>query len=301
MSPGPTVAAVTVTYNSAAVLPGFLDTLADGFAGLDGWRLVVADNASTDATLDVLGGRAPEATVVRSSHNAGFAAGVNAAVAAAGPSPAYLVVNPDTRLGRACVRRLQAALDAPGTGIAVPRLLDGQGHLSHSLRRWPTVRRALCEAFLGGRLAGRCGLGEVVTEAAAYAAPRTADWATGAVMLVSAACMAAVGPLDESFFLYSEETDFAMRARDAGFALRYVPDAVAVHLGGGAHDSPRLWSLLVVNKVRLFGRHHGRLHTAAFWAGVTAGEGVRALAGRATSRAAVRALLRRPTRPGPAR
>ncbi len=116
-------------------------------------------------------------------------------------------------------------------------------------------------------------------------------------MLVSRRCLEQVGPWDETFFLYSEETEFALRARDAGFALRYVPDAVATHLGGERHTSSQLWALLTVNRVRLYARRHGPIRTAAFWSAVTLNEALRALAGRGVHRAALRALLR----PGTAR
>jgi GT2 family glycosyltransferase len=123
-----------------------------------------------------------------------------------------------------------------------------------------------------------------------YESPATADWASGAAMMISAACFAAVGPWDESFFLYAEETDYALRAADAGFALRYVPDATAVHIGGEAHDSPQLWSLLMANRVRLFASRHGRARTAAFRAALVLNEALRA-AGSRTHRAGLRALL----------
>ncbi|MDP8961599.1 MAG: hypothetical protein M3N32_08300, partial [Actinomycetota bacterium] len=109
---------------------------------------------------------------------------------------------------------------------------------------------------------------------------------------ISRRCLEQVGPWDETFFLYAEETEFALRARDAGFVLRYVPDAVATHLGGDRHTSSRLWALLAVNRVRLYSRRHGPVRTAAFWAAVALNEALRALAGRGVHRAALRALLR---------
>jgi N-acetylglucosaminyl-diphospho-decaprenol L-rhamnosyltransferase len=235
---------------------------------------------------------------VAMGRNAGYAAGVNAAAAAVPPRDALLVLNPDMRLGAGSVRALLATLAIPGTGIAVPRLVDASGRLARSLRREPTVRRALGEALLGGGRAGRFpAFGEVVGNERRYQHPGTADWASGAAMLVARDCLDAVGPWEESFFLYSEETDFALRARDAGFALRYAPDAVAVHVGGEAHTSPLLWSILTVNRVRLFRRRHGRLHTVAFWLAVALNEALRALPGRPTHRAALRALLSLPSRP----
>lgn len=284
---------VVVTWNSAEHVAALLHSLPDAVAGVDSWGLFVADNGSTDGTCDLVRRLAPQATVVPVGRNAGFAAGINAATAAARPSRAVLLLNPDVRLRPGSVRQLLDTLALPSTGIAVPRLVDADGELAPSLRREPTLLRIVGEALLGGDRAGRFHrLGEVVTDHRRYDRPTTADWATGAVMLVSRACLEALGGFDESFFLYSEETDFALRARDAGFRLRYAPDAVAVHEGGESNTSPRLYALLTANRVRLYGRRHGRLATTAFWAALLIGEAARAVAGRATSRAAVKALLR---------
>ncbi|NUO44597.1 MAG: glycosyltransferase, partial [Streptomyces sp.] len=89
-----TVAVIVVTWNSAAVLPGFLAALPDGMAGLD-WRLVVADNDSADDTVEVLRTLAPDTTIVQTGRNAGYAAGINAALGAAGDHEVALICNPD--------------------------------------------------------------------------------------------------------------------------------------------------------------------------------------------------------------
>jgi GT2 family glycosyltransferase len=280
-----------VTYNSAGVLPGLLDGLQAACEGV-AWELVVADNASGDGSLDLVNRRAPGARTVPMGRNAGYAAGVNAAAAVPGEWRALLVLNPDVRLEPGAVARLLAALDLPGTGIAVPRLSGEDGRVAPTLRRGPTLLRAAGEALLGGTRAGRVpALGELVVDPASYDRPGTFDWASGAAMCVSRDCLEATGAWDETFLLYSEETEFALRARDAGFALRYEPSARGVHLGGEAHVSPGLWSLLTTNRVRLYARRHGPIATALFWAAVTAGEGLRALGGRRASRVALAALL----------
>jgi GT2 family glycosyltransferase len=146
--------------------------------------------------------------------------------------------------------------------------------------------------MLGNRRAGRFRhLSELVTDPAAYTAATRADWATGALMALSAQCLRACGPWDESFFLYSEETEYCLRARDAGFVTRLEPAASAVHLGGDSRVSPFLWTLLVLNRVRLHRRRKGAVSAAAFWAAVLLRESSRAALGRAPSRAAVAALL----------
>lgn len=290
------VAVLVVTWNSAAVLPGFLAALPEGMAGLD-WRLVVADNDSADDTVDVLRALAPDATLVRTGRNAGYAAGVNAALGAAeeweGGYRAVLVCNPDIRMRQGCGKLLVDAL-GPGTGISVPLLYEeGREAPLPSLRREPSVTRALGEAVIGNRRAGRFPrLSELVTDPDAYRRPTYADWATGAMMALSAKCLADCGRWDESFFLYSEETEYCLRARDRGHRTRLEPAAEAVHLGGDSRVSPRLWTLLTLNRVRLYRMRHHALATAAFRAAVLLREGSRAALGRPASRAAAVALLR---------
>jgi GT2 family glycosyltransferase len=299
MSP---VAVIVVTWNSASVLPGFLAALPDGMAGLD-WRLVVADNDSADDTVEVLRTLAPDATIVGTGRNAGYAAGINAAMRAAGDFGAVLICNPDIRMRQGCAKRLLGAL-GDGVGIAVPLLYeDGRDTPHYSLRRESSVLRALGEAVIGNRRAGRFPrLSELVTDPAAYQRPTRADWATGALMAVSGECLTACGPWDESFFLYSEETEYCLRARDLGYVTQLEPTAEAVHLGGDSRVSPRLWTLLTLNRVRLYGRRHGALATVAFRAAVLLRETSRAALGRPASRAAATALARPGalrTTPGP--
>ena len=151
------VAVVVVTYNSQRFLTDLIGSLDDGLAGI-AWHLTVADNASADDTVVRLRELAPKATVVEMGRNAGYAAGINAAVAKAGPHTAVLVLNPDVRLGKGSVAHLLHVLRTPGTGIAVPRLEDGDGVLIPRCAGEPTTLRTLA---LGparvdpGRPAGR--------------------------------------------------------------------------------------------------------------------------------------------------
>jgi len=286
------ITVIVVTWNSAPVIDGFLGSLPAAMAATPGWRLIVVDNASTDGTRDRVTAGAPEATIINTGRNAGYAAGINAGIAAAPGAAAYLLLNPDVRLAPGCVQELWRASLVTGTGIVVPRLEDEAGRLQWSLRRDPSVLRALAEAVLGGARAGRLGLGEVITDPAQYATGRAVDWATGAAMLVTRLCAAVVGPWDESFFLYSEETDFAQRARHAGFTVRYAPPAVAVHIGGDLHVSADLYTLLARNKVRLFGRRAGGLAATCFTAAVLLNEALRCAS--PIHRAAFGALVRHP-------
>jgi GT2 family glycosyltransferase len=298
-----TILVAVVSYNSERLIPDLIAGLRTGLDGMK-WHLTVADNDSRDGSVALVRELAPEATVIEMGRNAGYAAGINAAVAASPSHDAILILNPDVRLTPGCVPRLLEALDVPGTGIAVPHLVDGDGTLIYTQRREPSVLRTLGDAFLGAGRAGRFRpLGEIVTTGSAYEAETFTDWAEGSTQLISAECFARIAPWDERYFLYSEETDFALRARDAGLRTRYVPDAHAVHLEGDSRVSPGLWALLTLNRVRLFRRRHGAVHTAAYWAALLLRESSRAALGKKPSRAATRDLLT-PSRlretPGPA-
>jgi len=286
------VAVVVVTYNSAALLADLIQSLKPGLDDV-AWHLTIADNASADDSVTEAKRLAPDAVIVETGRNGGYAAGINAGVNAAKPHTCVLVLNPDVRLLPGCVPALLEVLRTPGTGIAVPHLVDAEGVRIDTMRREPTVLRTLGDAFLGAQRAGRIPLlGEVVTDERRYTGEAITDWAEGSTLLISDDCWQRCAPWDESFFLYSEETDFALRARDAGLATRYTPSAHAIHLEGGSGQAPRLWSLLTVNRVRLFRRRHGLARSGAFWCAVLLREASRAVLGRATSRAAVRALLR---------
>jgi GT2 family glycosyltransferase len=285
------IVVVVVTHNSAGLIADLVASMPAGMDGLP-WRLVVVDNASQDGTVDAVREAAPDAIVVPLTRNTGYAAGINAGVAETGPGRALLVLNPDVRLSPGCVPALLAGLASPGVGVAVPRLLDGEGVLVPSMRREPTLLRAVGDAVVGAERAGRFAmLGEVVTDAAEYDRAQPTDWAEGSTQLIDAECWRRCGPWDESFFLYSEETDFYLRVRDRGFTTRYVPTATAVHLGGESTASPTLWSLLVANRVKLFSDRNGRVRSLVYWAALLVREVSRAALGRRTSRRAVRTLL----------
>ena len=111
------------------------------------------------------------------------------------------------------------------------------GHLLPSLRRAPVWWRTLVEAIVGGSRAGRLGESFQPTR---HGDLPDADSATGAAMLMRRDVIDEVGPWGESFLLYSEETEFCLRVRDAGYRLLHEPRAVMVHVGG--EISPTLGS-----------------------------------------------------------
>ena len=206
---------------------------------------------------------------------------------------AIMVLNADVRLAPGLRRRVTSRARTPGTGIAVPHLSDGQGALIPSMRREPTLTREVLETFLPRRLFHwSWDVGVMVMNPEAYTTETTTDWAEGSTQLISRECLDVCGPWDESFFLFSEETEFGLRARDLGYATRYVPTA-------GGHPS-RGWICPGSSQMGTVVPEQDRVVPPPERSGAVARlprrapilrEGNRAAMGRATSRAALRVLV----------
>jgi GT2 family glycosyltransferase len=258
------LAVVIVTYNSAEVLPGLLDSLGAGLAGVGPCEVIVVDNCSSDGSADLAAGHELNVRVIRSRRNGGYAAGINLATAEIPPGSDLLILNPDIRLSPGAVQELRLRARDERVGVAVPMILNADGSIASSLRREPSLPTTWMQAVLGPSLAGRLGVGDMIFDQDTYARARTVDWATGAILLVAARARQRVGAWDESFFLYSEEVDFQRRVRSAGLQIAYVPEACVFHIGGDYMHNPALTAVMTSNQIRYYARHHGPIPTALF-------------------------------------
>jgi N-acetylglucosaminyl-diphospho-decaprenol L-rhamnosyltransferase len=285
----PDVTIVIVTYNSRRLIPGLLDSIPSALDGAIG-EVIVVDNSSGDGTADYVAER-DDCTLVRSA-NVGYAAGINRGVTAAQRARAILALNPDVILRPGSIRPMLHALRRANTGIVVPQVRGGEGDLSMSLRREPSILRSL------GLTATRLSVfSEYINRRSLYASPRIVDWALGAAVLMSRDCYDSLGGWDESYFLYSEETDLCLRARDKGFLTVYEPSSVIVHIGGQSGQDHRTHSMRCINRVRLYRRRHSGIAAWCFLVLTAAFELRWALRGRRESWTAVRALARPRQRP----
>jgi GT2 family glycosyltransferase len=280
---------VVVTFNSAAHVGALLDSLPDASGGMP-LDVVVVDNGSTDGTAELVEARG-DCRVVREL-NRGYAAGINAGVAVVPDATQILILNPDARVRAGAIPALVAAMERHGAGVVAPRIVDDDGRLFRSLRRAPTLGRASGLGFTGWP-----AVTEYVTDPGEYGTEHPVDWALGAALLVDARCHRELGGWDESYFLYSEETDFCLRAADAGWVTWYTPTAEVVHEGGGSGRSPQTHAMQIVNRVRLYGRRHTRPSAAVYYLLTVASELTWLARGNPSCRASLAALVRPSRRP----
>lgn len=283
------IAAVVVTYNSCRHVADLLDSIPAAMGGLT-YSVVVVDNGSSDGTLDILSERT-DCLVVR-SRNDGYAAGINRAVRSSPEHSAILILNPDATVDPLAVPAMLEVLRRPGTGVVAPRVRELDGSLSPTLRRGPTMARVGGLSFTGWPV-----FTERIEDPRQYETEHVVEWAVGAILLVDSACYTALGGLDESYFLYSEETDFSLRAQDGGWATVYTPAAEAMHVGGGSGESATTHTLKIINRVRLYRRRRGTALASVYFALTVLTEVRRAVLGHARSWPTLRALIRPSLRP----
>jgi exopolysaccharide biosynthesis WecB/TagA/CpsF family protein len=302
------IAVVVVTFNNADDVDGLIASLRVETANLR-LRVIVADNGSTDATLVALA-RQPDVLLVETGGNLGYAGGINAALTRAGDARSVLILNPDLVAQEGALQAMFDRMIASSAGAVVPQMLDAGGAIYPSLRREPTVGRAIGDALLGGRFGGRPGwTSELDSNPESYLYPHRIDWATGAAILINRQVADEVGRWDARFFLYSEETDFFRRVRELGYGIWFEPLARVSHAQGGSGSSNALASLMSVNRVRYARKHHSAGYAAATHLAALLHETMRSYdpAHRATLRMLLdqrswqrlpKAVLRPPTRAG---
>jgi GT2 family glycosyltransferase len=198
------------------------------------FEVIVVDNASTDGSVEHLQQAFPSVRIVRNPRNRGFAASNNAGIRAA-QGACVLLLNPDTVVhDRAITRVMDHLAQTSGAGIAGCLLRLQDGSVQQSLRSFPSLWDVFVEASFLYLVFPRTHLfGRYYMTDFDYRTPRQVDWLCGAFFLIRREVIDRIGVLDEQFFMYTEEVDYCLRARNAGFATWFFPDAEVTHLWGG--------------------------------------------------------------------
>ena len=282
----PDVSVVLVSFNTRDLTRECLTSLHAASDGLN-VEVLVVDNASRDESADMIEREFPWVKLIRSEVNLGFAAGNNRAFPLA-TGKYVALLNTDAFLDPEALRRSIHYMDAePGIGLGGGRLVGRDGSWQPSMRMFPSPLNDLlmisgaADKFPKSRFFGR--------QDHTWADPDEAgdtDWVPGAYSMIRRTALEQVGYFDERFFLYYEEVDLCRRFKNAGYAVRYWPDVVVVHLGGESSKTltdlrmSRTGSQLELWRMRsaflYYRKHHGAVawiakeveqwwHRARFW------------------------------------
>jgi len=243
------ISVVVVSYDALPWIERCLESVA-------GNEVIVVDHGSTDGTLELVRTRFPDVRVIE-QENRGMGGGNNTGMRAA-QGRYTLLLNSDAWLVGDALDRLAGYLDEhSAVAVAGPRLTNQDGSLQRSVRGFPTLWRLGTEYFFLRRLAPRSrALNAFYGAGFAHDAALEVESLHGAALLVRREAADAVGLFDEDFFMFSEETDWLYRFRQAGWAAAFVPDAEVVHVGGASHGG-RLYVENLRGILRFFAKHRG--------------------------------------------
>ncbi|HET7091574.1 MAG TPA: glycosyltransferase family 2 protein [Anaerolineae bacterium] len=223
-------------------------------------EVIVVDNASSDGSAEMVRTAFPAAMLLSNADNVGFPAGNNQGFAAA-RGRYVMTLNPDTEIVGDALAEMTAYLDAHrDVGALGPQLLNSDGSVQSSRRRFPTFATALFESTWLQGIAPRGVLARYYMDDRLADVAQEVDWVTGACILVRRDVLASVGGFDEAFFMYSEELDWCRRIKLAGWKIVYLPEAKVIHhVGRSSGQAVAARHVhFQTSKVRYFKKHHGR-------------------------------------------
>ncbi len=213
--------------------------------------VIVADNCSTDDSVNYLKSNFPEVQLIHNEENGGFAKGYNDALKKV-KATYYLLLNSDIEVTENWLSPLLKKMETEGIAGCQPKVLayNNKEKFEHAGASGGFIDR-LAYPFCRGRI-----LNHVEIDAEQYNYSTKIFWATGACMLVKSSVYWELEGLDERFFAHMEEIDFCWKANRAGYHFEVVPESTVYHVGGGtlAYESPKKTflnfrnSLLMIHK-----------------------------------------------------
>jgi N-acetylglucosaminyl-diphospho-decaprenol L-rhamnosyltransferase len=257
--PGVAVDIVIVNWNSRAHLRECLAAL-DRSTIAEQLNIIVVDNASDDGSVEGLTTERAPLDVVRNTENRGFAAACNQG-AKRGAAPVLLFLNPDVRVRPDAVAAAVRYLDDPdhsGVGVVGVQLLDAEGRVQRCCARTPTATTLMLQSLFLDRLFPAWISPHFLTEWD-HGDTRPVDQVMGAFLMIRRALFDALGGFDERFFLYFEDVDLCLAARQAGWTVVHYAGVQAEHGGGGTTNriKDRRLFHVATSRVEYTAKRHG--------------------------------------------
>lgn len=230
------IAVIILNWNGASLLRRFLPSVVTN-TNIELADVIVADNGSTDDSLEVLAREFPQVRTLVFPENYGFAEGYNRALDAT-RYPYTVLLNSDVSVRPGWIEALYGYMEQnPGTGACQPKILSAvdAGRFEYA---------GACGGYLDrngypycrGRIFDTCE-----HDNSQYDAPADIFWASGAALMVRTDLYLRLGGLDADFFAHMEEIDLCWRIQLDGYRIAAVPSAVVEHLGGASLAAGNPW------------------------------------------------------------
>lgn len=228
------ITVLIVSYNTREILSNCLEALFLNTTDM-AMEVFVVDNDSHDQSAAMVSERFPEVHLIANRQNLGFAAANNQAFTRA--SGEYIILlNPDAYVGPSSISNAVRFMEShPDCGLCGGKIISPEGRLEPSARRFPSpLSKLLTLSGLSWRFSTSPILNRHEFGGFAHDRPLEVDWVPGTFTIVRKTMLDAIGPFDERFYIYYEETDLCLRAKKAGWKVFFIPDAEVMHIGGAS-------------------------------------------------------------------
>ena len=222
-----------VAYNSLDYLRECLDSIY-AHSPEDDFDIIVVDNASSDGTGEIIKKDYPDVLLICNKKNKGFATACNQAITAT-DSKYILLINSDCEVYKGSIDRLMDYFgQIPKAAITGPKIVNSDGSLQYSCRRFPSFFGAAAHSILthiypDNPFSKRYKLVDISRKE-----PFPVDWVSGSCMMIRRNALNDTGLLDENYFMYVEDIDICYRMWQNGWEVHYMPHSQILHHIGGS-------------------------------------------------------------------
>lgn len=256
-------AVVILNWNTEGFLKEFLPGLIYSVDKAGDAEVIVADNASTDGSLELLRKDFPSVRTIVFDSNYGFTGGYNKAFAQV-DSEYFVLINSDIEVTDGWLEPLVEWMDShPGCGACAPKLKSWQ---DREMFEYAGAAGGYIDSlgypFCRGRI-----LKKIEKDCGQYDTPADVFWATGACLMVRSEVFRRLGGLDERFFAHMEEIDLCWRMQLHGYRITVVPESVVYHVGGGTlpQTSPFKLFLNYRNNLLMLGNNLAQTYALQYY------------------------------------
>ncbi len=221
------LASVVINYNTREDLSRCLRSLTRAGAG----EIIVVDNGSTDGSQEMVRAEFPEVRLIDNPGNKGYSSASNRGIDATHADYIF-VLNSDTEFPDEVGKLVDHMEAHPELGAVGPLLLNGDGSVQMSCRKFPTIGGSLFHGLLGDWLPNNPFTSKYHMKDFDHAMACEVDWVSGAAILLRREALEAAGSFDEGYFMYVEDVDLCWRLRQAGWEVGYCPEVNVVHYIG---------------------------------------------------------------------
>ena len=255
------VSIIIVNWNTCQITCACLESIYQQAPGL-AYEVIVVDNASEDESVREIEKRYPEVVLIKNRENRGFAGANNQGLERA-KSEYVLLLNSDTLVLADAIEKTVAFMKGhPDVGVCGCRVLNPDKTMQATCFMYPSLLNMLISVSYMNKLFPRSRVfGREQMTGWERDDVRDVEVVTGCFMLVRTELIRQVGPMDDTFFMYGEETDWCYRFRQAGWRIAFTPAAEIIHLGGGSTRLVRPKMILQLRSgiLQFMHKHHSLL------------------------------------------